>query len=805
MSRYRFSALVLLALSPALLASRRGRDPVEAATLEGTGPAPVLLQHQSADTSTYLDAATRRLVETARERHKLQDALVHDYTATVRSRVDAGIGRNRFVKIRPWVAYESIGRLQWQAPNDMKLDLKGMRMASRFKGIDADVDYDRPWFVPRSLGDSIRLVAESFPERAAVHPLADGAERFYRYRIVDSLEIALPDRTVRAIGVRVEPKFNGPALIAGDIWLDADTYEVVRMTFLFLGEFLWEQPEGRTPEDTAEARKENKWANRILRVEADLEYALLSSTYWMPRRQVVTLNVEIPFLIKATIPVRFITTFSDYEINTGKPLHLVSLGDYVDIEESGHPDSVRLPDGTWVRADSVKIPDGSIVVVSDEERVSEERENRARRENRRRKRDRTELLCPRSEPKCSLSRKTRDAFGYARAGGSAKGRWEIVFPPRDSMLAYQWPDTLQLELENAEEKRIRESIATLANIAEDLPDQWVGRMPSGFAWERASDLFRFNRVQGPSFGGGYQWRPGPRYTTLLATARFGITDKRPMGTLTWRRDAPGGTLEITAFRRLNEAEPWTRGLSLGNTFNAVFAAHDDADYYQALGGGISFLGNYAAFAETKLTLAFERHLSTRREAKSGINDLFAGDGRLPLNPPVTEGNFVRASVERPFRFGEARFGVGIDGLAGGDNIATGRAWGSAKLPVVISGHDLVLSLRTGGLFGDDLPQLAFRAGGPFTVRGYDYGFRRGRVFWSAQLDVPVMSDFWKSWIVFIDAGDAKNSVGDLTSGDPLVSIGTGLSFFKGFFRLDLAKGINPGEDVRFDFRFGAPR
>ena len=36
----------------------------------------------------------------------------------------------------------------------------------------------------------------------------------------------------------------------------------------------------------------------------------------MPYRQLLQLTVTVPWFVNVTIPVRFVTTFSDYEVNT---------------------------------------------------------------------------------------------------------------------------------------------------------------------------------------------------------------------------------------------------------------------------------------------------------------------------------------------------------------------------------------------------------------------------------------------------------------------------------------------------------
>ncbi len=227
---------------------------------------------QSTDTTTFADAATEALIVQARLRHAYQDSLVRDYSAMVRTRIDVGFGRSRFARVLPILAHETAARISWSLPNDLKVDVLGQRAASALPSADIEAEFDRPWFIPRSLGDSIRMVDDELPTTAALHPLAPGAEAFYRYAITDSLIITVPGRTVRSVGVRVEPKVLGPSLIAGNVWFDADTYEVVRLTFVFVGQYTWVSPDGSSAEDSAGARRGNVWAQRIAKLEADLEF-----------------------------------------------------------------------------------------------------------------------------------------------------------------------------------------------------------------------------------------------------------------------------------------------------------------------------------------------------------------------------------------------------------------------------------------------------------------------------------------------------------------------------------------------------
>lgn len=711
------------------------------------------------DTSTYADAATEELIHQARQRHEYQDRLVRDYTALVRTRIDAGFGRSRFARIPPILAHETAARVTWALPNDLKVDILGARGVTVFDPEEVDAAFDSPWFIPRSLGDSIRFVDDELPATAALHPLAPGAERSYRFAIHDSVSLILPGRTVNAVAVRVEPKGDlGPSLIAGDIWLDAQTAEIVRMMFVYVGEFLWDTPTDGTPEDSADVRTGNVWASRVLKLEADLEYALYETRYWMPYRQLLQLTVSIPWFLNLTVPVRFLTTFSDYEVNTSR------------------------------------LPRFEVAPITEEEL-----DGRTNRKQRR---------CPGGEDGCDRDQTGSFLVGRHEGGG----RWELHYPPKDSMADFPWDSELRLDLTKDDENRVKETIATLGALQEELPSQWVGRMDRAVAWESFSDLFRYNRVQGVTLGLGYQLQTGIAFTTLVGRANFGLSDHRATGALTWRRDAPAGRLDIQAFRMVREVEPWTSGLGFGNSLNAVLAGHDDADYLLALGGRVSFVSHgRGLLRNAEFAVAFERQRTMETRSRSGINDVLGGTGFFPVNAPIVDGDYLRTQVSRRSYVGPVDVGQGAETLYRIDDESSAtRVWGTAKLPFEILGRRGSLLARGGHLFGDDMEQMWFRVGGPQTVRGYTYGARRGRSAWAAQFDMALTASTGVTPVVFADVGnvgDARSlpSFGAVPGTEPLVGVGGGVSLLSGLIRFNVAKGLNPERDVRFDLLFSATR
>lgn len=686
----------------------------------------------TAQDSAFADGSTRRVVELAVRRHAATDTLLHDYRATVRSRLDVALGRGRFPRLFPLVATEHVARLQWSAPNDLRVELVGQRQRVLMRDMKVQVGFARPWFIPRSLGDSIRLLDDELPERAALHPFAAGAERFYHYALTDSATIYLPQRTLEVVALDVEPRRPAPALIAGRVWVDRNLGDVVRMTFLFLGDYLWASPDGETARDSAEARRDTRRAMRVVRLEAEIEYALFEDRFWMPRSQLVAIHIHEPWLTRATLPVRFTTTFDEYEINAGTAVRF----------------RAQLPDTLdQVTVVDLTIPGGLSIHAG------------------------------------------RQADG---------GRWELSTPPRDSLLAYDgWPDTMVFAASAGDEQRFRDVTAYLARLAEDLPGEWVGR--GGLYPTQLGELVRFNRVQGLSLGGAVAWQPGTAFTEVRARARYGFSDGRLLGGIAVVREAPGGSWELEGGRDLVPVDPFSRAGGLAHTLNALLGGHDDADYLLATGGRLTHRRLSGSSTEWWLTAGAERHRSVRTSTGSRLHDVFFGDGLFPPNPPVREGWYGVARSALDHRGLTARWTLAADLLAG-EGLVVGRFSGSAAGRV----GPARLALKAAAASRDDVPQMLLRAGGPETVRGYEFGARVGEAMWAAQLELTPPPRRFLTPIVFVDAGNAGR-FDAVVETSPLLGVGGGVALFllTSELRLELSRSIGPGAEhrTRFDLLF----
>jgi len=426
-------------------------------------------------------------------RQRAQDSAVTDYTASLRYRLTLSVGRRRWGRSAPAAVEEQEARVTWAAPNNLLVDIVGRRAQSNNQELNLRSIWDRPWFVARGLSDSIRLFSDDFPAIAPLHPLASDGPRWYRYELVDSLRVTLPDgRRVMLLAVDVAPARQGQSLVVGKLWLDAESAETVRFSFRYVGTSQWVAPEGETKKDSSSSRRANQLVSRLLTLDADLEYSLQDGRYWMPYRQVLSGRVSIPFAGDLVIPFEAVTTFRDYDINTGKrPVF-----------------SLPLPDSTLSK-DSLK----ALL------KLRQDTLNRARRKG-----DVPDSLWARD-------------YTAAWEGG----RYEIHRAPADSLALYRdWGDSLTLAANPDAAAQQREVEAELSRMAQHLPSDLTGEKPVRFTYERTSDVFGFNRVQGYALGAGIGVRlPWWNFTNLYGTVRYGFSDETVTGRLGVVRNGPG--------------------------------------------------------------------------------------------------------------------------------------------------------------------------------------------------------------------------------------------------------------------------
>lgn len=340
------------------------------------------------------------------------------------------------------------------------------------------------------------------------------------------------------------------------------------------------------------------------------------------------------------------------------------------------------------------------------------------------------------------------------------------------------------------------NILVTLTIQTPQPDTSYDPGPThGIAFEHASDLLQYNRVQGLSLGLGYQVPIAGSAAQVHATGRYGVSDERVTGRLTLLLDAGAGLLVFTGYRDIADLDPFSPGRTVANSLNGLFAGHDNGDYALARGVAVRWEKRSRAGLELILGGRVEDLSSVSRVARSAVNDFLGGTGLFPDNPPVYEGTFGVISAQARKR-GRAPWSVTADAFGGGAR-TTGRLYGSL-LQKVGRGWGITLRLKAGAATEPTTPQTLFRLGGINTVRGFDYGSLRAPAFWAGQLDVTPF-DARVRPVLFVDAGQASRP-SSLFSSTALVGAGVGLSLFRGLVRFDLSRPVSPerGGKVRLD-------
>lgn len=340
------------------------------------------------------------------------------------------------------------------------------------------------------------------------------------------------------------------------------------------------------------------------------------------------------------------------------------------------------------------------------------------------------------------------------------------------------------------------TLAAIIALQLPQPDTSLSTSPThGIAFERLTDLLQYNRVQGLSFGLGYQVPiPATRGARLYGTIRYGLSDERVTGRLTALGRAAGGEIALSGYHDIDDLDHFSPGRSFANSLNGLFAGHDNGDYALARGASARFGLPVRAGVELVLTARVHRLRSISRVAGSAVNDFLGGSGRFPPNPPVEEGTFGGASAQL-HGTGSVTWSLTADVLGGGSR-STGRLFGEVRRAFG-SGLGATVRVKAGASTEPGMPQTLFRLGGLHTVRGFEYGTLRAPAFWAGQVDITPFDGRVRP-VIFLDAGQAAD-VSDLFSTSALIGAGAGLSLLNGLLRFDLSRPISPDRDkMRFD-------
>ena len=806
--------------------------------------------------SAFADPGARDLLLRARAARLRQDSALLSYDAKTYQRMSIGLGLRRLARDRLLLRSENASRVQWQRGVGVWLEPTGQRAVfpiakeaeSEFDAVDlAPIPYfpgrEALWFPSSDFG----TVHAEVDDREMVHPVAAGAEAYYRYATGDSVILQLPEgRRIVLRELRITARRPQWKLFVGSFWFDVATGDLVRAAYRMAADMdIWqvaeEEMERERQEELAAGHKPDPdddipgWVKgmfnpmRATISAITVEYGLYEGRFWLPKANVAEGSAQAGFM---RVPFRIDERFTYASVNgrdslpplplarsasgsgadsarsdstLGSSYALGTISDETDEDAAddttaeahfsvdltgssrGSPSADSLIARHVRSADSLKGIADSLTVTGDTAKARRFAD-RARRARRRAAQERERVRA------CATD------STYVR-GVESRYRGELrigVRMPCDRKRLANSPDlpgSIYDPGEQLFDEGARDELVRALDLS--LQPGWAPQPPQ-LVW--GLDMLRYNRVEALSAGVGARQVLGRGYTAA-AEARLGVADWQPNGELSLARSNGRETIRAGAYRRLAYANDWGSPLSFGSSLSALLYGRDEGFYYRAWGGELAgSRERWGTLLDWRLFA--ERHDSARVETQFSLGHLVNSNTRFLPNIQAREGlvTGAAATLHRSFGVDPAALrlvtDVRLEGAAGDFDYTRGAvdATISRGLGRRLAGS-LTASAGTSG--GAPPPQRLWYLGGFRTVRGQVAGTAAGDAFWlgRAELGTSVVSI---RPVIFYDVGWAGDRTAWRHSGRPLSGAGVGASLLDGLVRFDLARGIHPRQLVRFD-------
>jgi hypothetical protein len=579
-----------------------------------------------------------------------------------------------------------------------------------------------------------------------IHPLAEGAEAYYRYDTGDTISYTLPGgRTIRIVEINVvarEPAFD---LILGSLWFDLASAQVVRAAYRPAAPFdikkFVEEEEGEEEFDDVPRAMRPLIFPMIATLEAfTIEYGLHQGRWWLPRLQSVNGRVQVGVM---RAPFEVFESFTYSGVNGPERLPAI----VIDTMARRPKTEVQINVG---RGHGHSHVDNGFGDCAPGDTLT-----------------RTELRYNKSIP--VAIRIPCDTVALASSPTLPKS----IFDPSDELFGAREREELEKEL------------------GWGLQPEWSPAAIDFSILERG--MLRYNRIEGLSAGGAISQELGAGLS-WRAAGRIGHADLEPNVDLRLTRGDATRGISLGVYRRLAVVDDWGSPLGLGNSVNAFLFGRDEGFYYRTAGielAGVLGPAEWRLFGERQRNAPVETQLSLAH----GINGL-----RFRENVVATRADLAGASVRLPFSLGLDPQALRLSGALRVEGATGDLDFGRAALDLtmmrtLLSGFAGALTLSGGTTTGDVPPQRLWYLGGTHTVRGHSIGTSAGDAFWLGRAELSTDRLTFRP-VLFFDAGWAGSREDWSHPGKPMLGAGLGWSLLEGLVRLDLAKGIRPNRGVR---------
>ena len=789
-----------------------------------------------AASSAFGSPEARAVFDRARQAREQQDSALRAYRATTTQRMSVHMGARRLGLEKLLFRGENVADIAWRRDVGVRVRPVGSRMTVPL-ATDVQGDFvsavsipyfpgrEQLWFPSSDFG----VVKTEVDDREIIHPLARGAERWYRYEIGDSAAITLPDgRVITLRELRITARKPDWRTFVGSFWFDRDGGQLVRAAYRLSTDIdIWGLASEETKKDVLEnatlgpvrdsvlrarlprdlyvrdsvARVRSQQTRRPgaspaddeppawvmatmrpMRAKLDaitVEYALYKGKFWLPRAHSATASADVMFM---RIPFRLDEKFTYEDVDGDFTLAALPPSRTPAARRDGTAADSSVVDSSVAEVQIAVAVGGSVKNgAADADSVQVRRYGRGKVTQ-----CKTDSTWTRTEDR--YDRTLRIAYDLP-CDMTALAR-STVLPPATAS------DEELFDLRSAEQLVDALTMSLQVPFAPQRPTIRTG-----------SDLFRYNRVEGLSAGVEVKQVLGAGYT-LRGVGRIGHADLHANGELSLVRSSGARTVTGSLYHRLNAVNPeWAGALTLGPSLPALVYGRDEGFYFRAYGFELGERREqrrgaleYRLFVERQWTAGDSNVVNTFSLAR-----LVSGR-RFRENLLAEPGSFAGVNAAWSRMLVERPGGLRLTGIARGEAATGTFEYARGSIESTISRPVGPLAAAVTGSIGTSLGRVPFQRsyvmGGLRTVRGQLPGTQQGDAFWFSRAEVGTRGGAVRP-VVFFDVGWAgsRRSIGRI---QPQRGTGMGLGFLDGLFRVDVARGLYPYKGWRTDLYLEAP-
>jgi hypothetical protein len=790
------------------------------------------LRADSARASAFSDPEAQLILARAREARVRQDSALTAYKATATERFSMGMGAKRLGLEKLLFRGDNVAEISWRRDVGVRVRPIGSRMtvpmASKVSGDFTDavtIPYfpgrESLWFPSSNFG----VVKTDIDEREVIHPLANGAETYYKYATGDSVDIKLDGgRVIKLRELKITARTPQWRLFVGSFWFDRDGGQLVRAAYRLAVDLeIWDVASEESATDAVVSRETDRLRDSIARARlprelyvkdsimrapaakarasgtADdedapawvkatfrpakakldaitVEYGLYQGKFWLPRANSATASIQLGFV---RTPITIDEKFTYEEVNGD-----FSLAPIPAVRLSGAAGDSSARDTTVVNGG------GGNLTVSLGGSGSPSR-------------------TPADTLKMSTTARARYRLcqkdsTYTRVDTRYDGALRVAFDmPCDMSKLANSPALPPATTSDEELFDLKAKDELLAALDLSLQPGWMPQMPTVRV---GSDLLRYNRVEGLSAGVNVSQVLGAGYT-LNAVARIGHADLHANGELSLARSNGARTVTAAVYHRLAATNPeWGGGLTFGPSLPAFIYGRDEGFYYRTMGVELGERRErrrgaleYKLFLERQWTAGDTDVVNTFSLAKLMADRRFRRNIESEaLSVTGVAGTYSRVLLERPKGL---RFTTVLNGEAGTGTFQYARASVEGTVTRQVSRFSTALTGAIGSSLGKVPRQRGWFLGGVRTVRGQIAGTQDGDAFWLARAEVGTKQGFFRP-VGFFDIGWA-GSRDAFSKAQPQRGAGVGFGVLDGLIRVDFSRGLYPLKQWRTDFYLSA--